>query len=1008
LLLPGDGFAAGDTVVYSALANTTQPLVRPSTIPGSSSDSLGVADLVTAVNAPYSLTVRLPDAMKADQSYALWVVSSTGEWSNGIKINDARPLWITPDEAYESAPADSAQIMKVVGRNLQPAPGASTQVRLIGPHAQYTLTAAASGAPSPPIDRYVAKVQLPAHMEAGRYSVQVSRDGVSWVPLLGQGSKATQSLTVLSNPPAATRFPVGSFTFGACDAASPCTALRGHCDPSADDDHDDTRCVTAAIAAAQAAGGGAVVFGPGTWNLSNPGRWSPGKNLSDKGVSQDGIVVPEGVGLQGAGIGTTHLIRGANWDLNVPTFMLAGRNSVRGFTFSDARVYQKSDWGSAFLTLGRRWDRARSDSRGTPTTTIGHVTITQNEFDKPFQAIGNGGLAIDHLTVTDNIFGAFHTALYWEGVPSNLAFRYRFTDSVVNHNRFYPGSYLDASISQGTIATGLSGAYRVDFSDNTADGASTKYLYHPESDPKGWRAAYFWWMHDNVEMLLLSENSATCTGDKVGDGEAFSFDSNHNRTGFASLTVPVVATSSDVATGTSTITVQGALIDSQLSYGRAIPVGSVSSYYVDDWLQVVQGPGLGQSRKVVAISTGSNASGPTVTLTVAPAYDVLPRNGSLVMDSRLYWQTYTVGNVIDQRTPLCLKSNRTRRAGGLITLYGSTTDSVVEGNAQYDTSGILLSHQFELADPAAQIPFPSASPQNFNEIRGNLISGTYDEQDRTPPALYGIALAYAATPNTAPPPIIGYGVAISHNTISRATGPKGAISLAPGWYTGPESRALPGTTPWKIANTTLLFKNTLTELGHPGMRRVGIGISANSQTAPIEWRSVLYKNSCSGTTVPALGFVDFGAQSVRYCPTAVPDSCECLRQPTDLGVSAAGEPVNVPLGGTVRYTVTVANNGTAAATGVMLSMEPSAGTAITSATGTGIACDITDPNINLCRLGSIDPGVRKTVAVTATIATLGPAQTVFSVTHAEADSNVSNDGITLATVADPAAAKSAQ
>ena len=63
LLIPGYGLDATDTVVYEALADTTQPPVQPSSIPQISTATLGVAELVSAADAPYSLTVHLPAAV---------------------------------------------------------------------------------------------------------------------------------------------------------------------------------------------------------------------------------------------------------------------------------------------------------------------------------------------------------------------------------------------------------------------------------------------------------------------------------------------------------------------------------------------------------------------------------------------------------------------------------------------------------------------------------------------------------------------------------------------------------------------------------------------------------------------------------------------------------------------------------------------------------------------------------------------------------------------------------
>ena len=505
-------------------------------------------------------------------------------------------------------------------------------------------------------------------------------------------------------------------------------------------------------------------------------------------------------------------------------------------------------------------------------------------------------------------------------------------------------------------------------------------------------------MSDSAEMLLVSQNSATCAGDKDGDGEAIAYDNNHNRPGFDTLAVPVVRATSNPFAGTSTITVRASLITNQLSYGSSISVGPVSEYYRGDWVQVVQGPGIGQARKITAISAGESAAGPNVTFTVAPAFDVLPQSNSFVIDGRLFWQTYTVDNVVDQRTPPCLKSNRTRHAGGLITLYAATTDSAVEGNVQYDSSGILAEHQYELADHRAGIDAPGTLVQSFNEIRGNVISGRYDEHDKTPQAEYGLAIAYAATPNTLPPPTMSYGLAISHNLISRAGGSRGAVSLGPGWFTGPTSGIFHGLTPWKIADTTLIFKNTLTDMDRSAAPAVAIGISAANRAAPIEWRSVLYGNVCTGALAHSRSVADMGTATVRVCPAANAGSCSCDRPPTDLAVTGASDSIIGTAGQTVTYSIVVVNNGPGSATDATLLVEPSTGLVIKSMIGDGAACDTDDSNVNLCHLGTLEVGERVALAVAATTKGVTTASAIFSVTHGEADTNVKNDSVAITTI----------
>jgi hypothetical protein len=375
----------------------------------------------------------------------------------------------------------------------------------------------------------------------------------------------------------------------------------------------------------------------------------------------------------------------------------------------------------------------------------------------------------------------------------------------------------------------------------------------------------------------------------------------------------------------------------------------------------------------------------------------LPQTNSLVTDGRLFWQTYTVDNVIDHRTPLCLKSNRKRQAGGLITLYAATADSAVEGNIQYDSSGILVAHQFELTDTRAGIGSPGTLIQSFNEIRGNVISGTYDDNDKTPQAQYGLTIEYAATPDTAPPPTMSYGLAISHNLISRAGGPRGALSLAPSWFTGPGSRVFRGVTPWKIADATLIFKNSLTEIDRPGARRVGIGLSAANLASPIEWRTVLYGNVCGGGLAHFDGVADMGTATVRVCPSSQAESCECGRQPTDLAITGASNSIGVTPGKSVTYSLVVVNNGPGSATDAALSVETPTGLAINSITGRGTDCDIAESNVNLCHLGILGAGARLGVTVAATVNAIGAAPAMFSVTHREADTNVENDSVAIAT-----------
>src|SRR6185437_282113 len=192
LLLPGTGFTVprGDLVVYAAIADTTQPPVRPASIPTRQTATLGVITPL-AVDAG-AVTVLLPAAMTAGRSYALWVAGQAG-WSNPVLINDARPMWMLPGPLgpehggsgypYVYSTADRpgiGRVLTIFGRNLQPAAGGRSQVTFFDPSGTaYPGTVVGTGDPS---TRYAVRVTLPATLPLSgggptSYTVKLSRDG---------------------------------------------------------------------------------------------------------------------------------------------------------------------------------------------------------------------------------------------------------------------------------------------------------------------------------------------------------------------------------------------------------------------------------------------------------------------------------------------------------------------------------------------------------------------------------------------------------------------------------------------------------------------------------------------------------------------------------------------------------------------------------------------------------------------------------------------------------------
>ena len=123
LMLPGYDLAADDVVVYRAVSAAVGSTGPPASIPAANTRESGVAPIVSSADAPHSLVVRWPEEAESGRAYAVWIRAGDGRWSNHTTVNDARPLWVTPSYAYESAThARLPRYLKVVGRNLDAAP----------------------------------------------------------------------------------------------------------------------------------------------------------------------------------------------------------------------------------------------------------------------------------------------------------------------------------------------------------------------------------------------------------------------------------------------------------------------------------------------------------------------------------------------------------------------------------------------------------------------------------------------------------------------------------------------------------------------------------------------------------------------------------------------------------------------------------------------------------------------------------------------------------------------
>lgn len=813
LLLGGHGFAPTDEVVYALVEGDALPN-RPAHPPQTATPESGVAPVVSGSGVPHSLVVHLPDTMLRGREYALWVRTAQGEWSEPVRINDPRPLWLTPARVSASgSPAGGlARYLKVVGRNLDPAPDATTRVRLSGPE-ELILPAETL---RPALDRHVARVSLP-RLSPGAYRVAVSRDGMRWAEV------ANQTLEVRPDATAAREFLVSEAAPGGCRA---------------DDGRDDTECIMRALDAARAAGGGRVVLGAGVWDLA------------DAAVSAS-IVIPTGVDLVGAGAASTALVRHpAPRRSTAAALTLEGRNTLSGLTFRDVRRYERNGEAGPFLQIGS----------GAGGSAVEDVVIAANVFDRTMIGIADSAVPIERLVVAYNEFGAFSEAIRLVGNRFDALHRFRVEDSIVAHNVFKPGSFLDADAFSGAIASELGGTYRLDFSHNVADGAATDYLYAPASDARGWRAGFFWHMNENNEMLLVSDNTATCTGDKIGDGEAIAYDNNGNTFGLDAA-APVLRA------GRSEVTIALPLRTAQ--HGREI---ELRSYYVGHWIQVGTGPGLGQVRKIEAYTVDARKG--EVTFTISPAWDVVPEpSATHVSIGRTFWQVYTLANTIDHARPPCLKSNRTNRGGGAIAVWAQTADSVVAGNHLRDTNGILFQNLYSELRPGSRCGADcdrGTHYMSFVDIRDNTISGESAPDDACSSS--GIIGSLGAGPD-GPPRTTGYGVSIAHNRISNADARNGgAISFSAGWHVGPAPYR------WPLVANTLIQHNRIEGLSGRALRpcagdrsapRTGIHLG----NASLLTGTVLHANTCGSMTRPlAIG----GArETVRYCAGARAGDCGC-------------------------------------------------------------------------------------------------------------------------------------
>ncbi|HOS42068.1 MAG TPA: glycosyl hydrolase family 28-related protein [Armatimonadota bacterium] len=521
------------------------------------------------------------------------------------------------------------------------------------------------------------------------------------------------------------------------------------------DETDDTGGIQQAIIAAAAAGNGEVYLPPGNF-ISAP------------------FVLTRGVSLAGAGLDQTRIT------FQYPdAFVHDGWGSDNTKGLISACGYQIIRDLEILDPLGEARDASKhTTSIGISLGEIGnpespaadYLTITHCRILNATQCVRLvWAPPARHLTLYENVFQARQQGVLLGNVSG----------VVIRRNIFLP------SPAAWTYPAELTGARQVEVSENIAEGTVNG----------GWRNGFFWNLGGSVEQNLVYNNRTSHDGDKAsGNGEAFAYDANGDRLRYLG---PSLAATPD------TIVLPAGWTDAAAVAGA--------------WVRVVDGKGLGQSRRIVSATAGGANR-----LQLDVPWDVLPDGTSILAVTNLYWQVYTVDNTVDERR----NGNKNAKAG-VITPYGSSSDCVVDSNRQYNAEGIML---FTCGKSTA------FTANYFTEVRGNRLEG----RTAGPGAYGGIFLWYGAEERK-PSHVLGYGTVITGNTITDCDyNGKGAISLYPCWSHP--------TTPvqWKEA---LIFGNTIA--GVPE------GIHIHESYA---WHTVIGPNTLKDVATPV---VDKGTGTVR-------------------------------------------------------------------------------------------------------------------------------------------------
>jgi hypothetical protein len=119
---------------------------------------------------------------------------------------------------------------------------------------------------------------------------------------------------------------------------------------------------------------------------------------------------------------------------------------------------------------------------------------------------------------------------------------------------------------------------------------------------------------------------------------------------------------------------------------------------------------------------------------------------------------------------------------------------------------------------------------------------------------------------------LSFGVALAHNTITRADGFRGgAVDITASWYRGPPPND------WPLVQNMMIFGNTIRDISgplpspvcrRPVRGRIGIRLDGPDNVR----ETVLYNNKCERVDT----FLDDqGKRTARVCFAGKSDRCEC-------------------------------------------------------------------------------------------------------------------------------------